>query len=196
REESVDLTTLEGSGPGGRITAADVGAAAGTAPEPEQAESTASSGTEAGAGATETAASATSSTGGAATTGTSQAPQSVESADRDRTLAAPATRRIAEEEGVDIDAVPASEQRDGEPFVTPEAVREYAQAQQQAQEADRQAVEAGEPVGQKSADFEPGERERREPFRGVRKTIADAMVESKNSAPHVTHHDEVDVTEL
>ncbi|SDR44249.1 dihydrolipoamide acetyltransferase family protein [Natronobacterium texcoconense] len=195
REEGVDLTALEGSGPGGRITAADVEAAAGTAPAVDTAEATASSGTEAGAGATETATSGASSSGGAATTGTSRAPQSAESADRDRTLAAPATRRVAEEEGVDIDAVPASEQRDGEPFVTPEDVREYAQAQQQAQEADRQAVEAGEPVA-KGAEFAPGERERREPFRGVRKTIADAMVESKYSAPHVTHHDEVDVTEL
>ncbi|SFC14608.1 pyruvate dehydrogenase E2 component (dihydrolipoamide acetyltransferase) [Halobiforma haloterrestris] len=202
REEGVDLAALEGSGPGGRITAADVEAAAGTAPEPTgDAEAEATAATDetaseaAGAGAT---ADATSSVGGSST-GTSQAqaqpPASVESADRDRTLAAPATRRIAEEEGVDLDAVPASEQRDGEAFVTPEDVREYAQAQRRAQEADREAVAAGEPVGDEGT-FAPGERERREDFGGVRKRIADAMVESKYTAPHVTHHDEVDVTEL
>ncbi|WP_290812650.1 dihydrolipoamide acetyltransferase family protein, partial [Halovivax sp.] len=109
-----------------------------------------------------------------------------ESADRERTLAAPATRKLAEEEGVDLNAVPATEERDGEPFVTPEAVREYAEAQRRAQEADAEALAAGE----------TGQRERREPFTGVRKTIADAMVRSKFTAPHVTHHDEVDVTEL
>ncbi|ELZ02255.1 branched-chain alpha-keto acid dehydrogenase subunit E2 [Natrialba chahannaoensis JCM 10990] len=199
REEGIDLSQVQGSGPGGRITAADVQAAAGTAPAAD-AQAQAGSG-ETGSSATTdeptTAAAADSSTdkstagGSTGQTGTTQTqpPAQVESADRDRTLAAPATRRIAEEEGIDLDAVPATEERDGEAFVTPEAVREYAEAQRQAQEADAAAIEAGEA-------FAEGERERREPFRGVRKTIADAMVESKFSAPHVTHHDEVDVTEL
>ncbi|ADD05242.1 dihydrolipoamide S-acyltransferase [Natrialba magadii ATCC 43099] len=205
REEGIDLSQIQGSGPGGRITAADVQAAAGTAPAADaQAQAQAGSG-ETASSTTEaestTATAADSSTdespasgstgqaGGSQTQTQTQAPAQVESADRDHTLAAPATRRIAEEEGVDLDAVPATEERDGEAFVTPEAVREYAEAQQQAQEADTAAIEAGEA-------FAEGERERREPFRGVRKTIADAMVESKFSAPHVTHHDEVDVTEL
>ncbi|EMA33858.1 branched-chain alpha-keto acid dehydrogenase subunit E2 [Halobiforma lacisalsi AJ5] len=207
REEGVDLTALEGSGPGGRITAADVEAAAGTAPEPAGStadaeaapatDETASESAGAGAGGSADATSSApgASTGTAQTQSRTQAPASVDSADRDRTLAAPATRRIAEEEGVDLDAVPASEQRDGEAFVTPEDVREYAEAQRRAQEADREAVAAGEPVGDEGT-FAPGERERREDFGGVRKRIADAMVESKYTAPHVTHHDEVDVTEL
>ncbi|OAQ52892.1 hypothetical protein HTG_08680 [Natrinema mahii] len=211
RERGIDLSSVRGSGPGGRITAADVRAAAGSESGGETAGSQSRSD---GAAADEAASETADSTGrgvgagaaeetaaGSATTADSSArrpetPGQVESADRDKTLAAPATRRIAQEEGVDIDAVPTDEERDGAAFVTPEAVREYAAAQRQAQEADRESLEAGESVGTTGTDFAEGERERREPFTGVRKTIADAMVESKYSAPHVTHHDEVDVTEL
>ncbi|QCC59044.1 2-oxo acid dehydrogenase subunit E2 [Natrinema thermotolerans] len=209
RERGIDLSSVRGSGPGGRITAADVRAAAGGESGGETAGSQSRSAVAtAGEAASETADStATGTTGETATESAATAtadssarrhetPGQVESADRDKTLAAPATRRIAQEEGVDIDAIPTDEERDGEAFVTPEAVREYAAAQRQAQEADRESLEAGEPVGTTGADFAEGERERREPFTGVRKTIADAMVESKYSAPHVTHHDEVDVTEL
>ncbi|WP_226004596.1 2-oxo acid dehydrogenase subunit E2 [Natrinema salinisoli] len=207
REEGIDLSSIEGSGPGGRITAADVqaaasgGAAGGAQAQPSAetetaAESVASGGddsSETAAAGAEPPAQVESSSPSESTT---EPPAQVDSADRDRTLAAPATRRLAEEEGVDIDAVPATEERDGEAFVTPEAVQEYAEMQRRAQEADREAVEAGEQVGTKGAEFAEGERERREPFRGVRKRIAEAMVESKYSAPHVTHHDEVDVTAL
>ncbi|MDQ2050446.1 dihydrolipoamide acetyltransferase family protein [Natronolimnohabitans sp. A-GB9] len=195
REEGLDLSSLRGSGPGGRITAADVraaidggsGATGGTGAQAQEVETE----TEADAGATEAGP-----TPSSQRQATSATPSQVASADRDRTLAAPATRRLAQEEGVDIDAVPTDEMRDGEAFVTPEAVREYAQAQKHAQEADREAVAAGEPVGTEDAEFAPGERERREPFTGVRQRIAEAMVESKYTAPHVTHHDEADVTAL
>jgi pyruvate dehydrogenase E2 component (dihydrolipoamide acetyltransferase) len=202
REEGIDLSRLEGSGPGGRITAADVEAAAGGSDASSQATEAETTPEESAPGM-ETDSSSDTADAAAADTGTAGAqtaqtttPTQVESAERDRTLAAPATRKLAKEEGVDIDAVPTDEERDGEAFVTPDAVREYAEAQQRAQEADAEAVSAGEPVGAKGAEFAEGERERREPFKGVRKTIADAMVESKYSAPHVTHHDEVDVTEL
>jgi len=212
REEGIDLSHIEGSGPGGRITTADVQtAASGGAVDAGGAAETADAA--AAAGSESTAADATEVETGGTTGGTdtatgaatgasgqqtqpAQTPQ-VESADRDRTLAVPATRRLAEEEDVDIDAVPTDEERNGEAFVTPEAVQEYTKAQRQAQKADHEAIEAGEPVSQKgTGEFAPGEREHREPFRGVRKTIADAMVESKYTAPHVTHHDEVDVTDL
>ncbi|MFU8868263.1 2-oxo acid dehydrogenase subunit E2 [Natronococcus sp.] len=199
REEGIDLSAVSGSGPGGRITAADVEAAASGSDAPSQA-------TDAGTTMEDTASAAetdpstadehTTEAAGVQTSQSTTAPTPVESADRDRTLAAPATRKLAEEEGVDVDAVPTDEERDGEAFVTPEAVHEYAEAQRRAQEADAEAVSAGEPVGEKGTEFAEGERERREPFKGVRKTIADAMVRSKYSAPHVTHHDEVDVTEL
>ncbi|MFD1565129.1 2-oxo acid dehydrogenase subunit E2 [Haloarchaeobius amylolyticus] len=210
REEGLDLSQVQGSGPGGRITTADVQAATGDSAgaATDQTQSQSAEAPESDAEPGDSRSTSTGADSGVveepAAEGETPAPSpqrteattQIESADRETTLAAPATRRIAEEEGVDIDAVPATDERDGEAFVTPEAVREYAEAQRQAQEADREAVEAGEPVGTKGTEFEPGERERREPFRGVRKTIAEAMVESKYSAPHVTHHDEVDVTAL
>ncbi len=184
REEGVNIATVTGSGPGGRITEGDVRAAAdGSSGEAAVAADT--GGVDADS-ATPTDADTTTDASASAGTPSAPAQTSVESADRDRTLAAPATRRIAEEQGVDIDAVPATEKRDGEAFVTPEAVIEYAEAQQRAQAADATAVATGE----------TGPRETREPFKGVRKTIADAMERSKFTAPHVTHHDEVDVTKL
>ncbi|WP_407928584.1 dihydrolipoamide acetyltransferase family protein [Alkalihalobacterium elongatum] len=41
-----------------------------------------------------------------------------------------------------------------------------------------------------------GANEERVPIKGIRKAIAKAMVNSKHTAPHVTHMDEVDVTSL
>ncbi|MCU4753960.1 2-oxo acid dehydrogenase subunit E2 [Halobacteria archaeon AArc-curdl1] len=174
REKGVDIATVEGSGPGGQITEGDVTAAA------DASEEATASTTE----SVETVETAPAEDAGE--TVSSQAPTSVESADRDRTLAAPATRKLAEEQGVDLNAVPATEKREGEAFVTPEAVMEYAEAQKRAQEADAAALASGE----------TGPRETREPFKGVRRTIAKAMERSKYTAPHVTHHDEVDVTRL
>ncbi|WP_255192596.1 dihydrolipoamide acetyltransferase family protein [Natronobeatus ordinarius] len=185
REEGVDLAQLEGSGPGGRITEGDVRAAAegqeaAAGAEPATGEADAATDVEPEAEPADAVAEAEGTTAGTAV------PAGVEPADRDRTLAAPATRRLAQEEGVDIDEVPTDEERDGEAFVTPEAVQEYAEAQRRAQEADVATVATGE----------TGPRERREPFKGVRRTIAEAMERSKYTAPHVTHHDEVDVTKL
>ncbi|PSQ22873.1 branched-chain alpha-keto acid dehydrogenase subunit E2, partial [Halobacteriales archaeon QS_9_67_17] len=123
--------------------------------------------------------------------------------DRDRTLAAPATRRLADEEGLDIDTVPTEQTRDGEAFVTPEQVREHAAGgvEQTATSAEAGTGEAGEaPAGgvelDPLPDAEVQRRETREPYTGVRQTIGEAMEESKYTAPHVTHHDEADVTRL
>jgi pyruvate dehydrogenase E2 component (dihydrolipoamide acetyltransferase) len=178
RELGVAIETVEGTGPGGRITENDVRAAAeesesGGDPEPATADAGG-----ADTGSTETAA--------ATESPTTAAPADVESADRDRTLAAPATRRIAEEEGVDIDAVPTSEERDGEAFVSPAAVREYAEAQQAAQAEQAEAV----------SETPAGEAVERLPYSGVRRTIGEAMAQSKYTAPHVTHHDTAVVDEL
>jgi pyruvate dehydrogenase E2 component (dihydrolipoamide acetyltransferase) len=166
---------------------------AGAAAEPETGAEATDADVEAGTAASD-----------AETPATEPTAQSVESADREKTLAAPATRRVAEEEGVDIDAVPATEERDGQAFVTPAAVREYAEAQQAAQAADTEALAKREETGPATrepadvpATFEGAEGgTTTEPYRGVRRTIGEAMKESKYTAPHVTHHDEVDVTEL
>ncbi|MFP8953243.1 dihydrolipoamide acetyltransferase family protein [Natrialbaceae archaeon A-arb3/5] len=206
REEGIDLAAVGGSGPGGRLTTADVVAAIRDDPPVSGGAQSPSAETEAEteiepeaepAAVTDASDGVDHETGteptGDSNVATGDLSSSSDAADRSRTLAAPATRRIAAEEDVDIDAVPAVEERDGEAFVTPEAVQQYAQAQRQAQDADEEMIEAGESVG---TAFASGEHERREPFRGVRKRIAEAMVESTDSAPHVTHHDEVDVTAL
>jgi pyruvate dehydrogenase E2 component (dihydrolipoamide acetyltransferase) len=246
RELGVDIGGVDGSGPGGRITEADVRAAAESAGEGDDAVDTdvdADEGEEAGGlkpavtriddgedgadagedGAGDEDDGLTSvvtaiddgSADGAAGTATSETAETApsEPADRERTLATPATRRVAQELDVDLDSVPTDETRDGEPFVTEAAVREYAEAQQRAQAADAAAVAGGEsgagggPTTSAETAIEPADtlpvatgedegEERREPYRGVRKTIGEAMERSKFTAPHVTHHDTVDVTEL
>lgn len=194
RELGVDIGSIDGSGPGGRVSEHDVQAAAddptgadeegSDSPEPAATRVEGSGGAAAGATDTEGSAAQASSTGQPSASGSaSGGAMAGESADRERTLAAPATRKLAADSGIDIDAVPTDEERDGEAFVTPAAVESYAEAQQAAQEADREAL-AG------SRD------EERIPYRGVRRTIGQQMAASKYTAPHVTHHDEVDVTAL
>ncbi|MFC7140684.1 dihydrolipoamide acetyltransferase family protein [Halosimplex aquaticum] len=233
RELGVDIAAVDGSGPGGRVTEADVRAAAeggeaadaGSDGGGKQLKSAVSRiGDDEGDGASgdgqsgdsgglksavsriddgDTGGSADASAGGAGA-----AAQSIEAAGRERTLAAPATRNLADELGVDIDDVPTDEMRDGEPYVDEAAVREYAEAQKQAQAADAEALanaeragEAGPPTttaesGAGPDAVEASEGDRREPYRGVRKTIGEAMERSKFTAPHVTHHDKVDATAL
>jgi len=146
REQEINLSSIQGSGPGGRITAADVQAATGGEPgdgaaqvqsqaaeaAPGGAESEPSDSSGASTDTDTTEETSIESASGASSPQRTETPTQVESANRDKTLAAPATRRMAEEEGVDLDAVPATEERDGEAFVTPDAVREYAEAQRQA----------------------------------------------------------------
>ncbi len=175
RELGVSLDQVDGTGTGGRITEQDVRAAAEAAgasavePESGTAESTGESGQRTG------------STTDAATQGRAG---STEAASRERTLATPKARGVAEDLGVDLDQVPAVGEREGEAFVTESAIREYASAQEAAQAADAAAVGA------------EGEREERVEYRGVRRTIGERMEESKYTAPHVSHHDTVDASQL
>jgi pyruvate dehydrogenase E2 component (dihydrolipoamide acetyltransferase) len=166
RELGVDLDGVAGTGPSGRVTEGDVRAAA------EGGEETAETATESKSATQRVSDEEPASTGGAAAGGQ-------EPAGREKTLAAPATRGVARELGVDIDDVPAVEQRDGEAFVTAEAVQAYAEGGQAAQGgaaagADREFAEGGETT---------------QPYRGIRRTIGEAMANSKYTAPHVTHHD-------
>jgi pyruvate dehydrogenase E2 component (dihydrolipoamide acetyltransferase) len=192
RKLGVDLESVDGTGPSGRITESDVRSAA-------ESDETTNGETGGPRSVSFSGKNAVSKRGDAGGSGDSQA-AAVEAASREQTLAAPATRKLAEDEGVDIDAVPATEQRDGEAFVTPEAVREYAEAQRAAQQADADAVSAAaetESTGAETSESPAGGLSgERVPYRGVRKAIGDQMERSKYTAPHVTHHDEVDVTEL
>jgi pyruvate dehydrogenase E2 component (dihydrolipoamide acetyltransferase) len=173
RELDVDLGTVSGSGPSGRITESDVRAAAeGAQPEPAEPE-------------TEPEPASTAETEQATEPSAQRRTAPQEAPDRQRTLAAPATRRVADELDIDINAVPAVEERDGEAFVTESAVREYADRQVEAREAEV----AHQPTT-------TGEREERVPYKGVRRTIGEQMERSKYTAPHVSHHDQVVVDDL
>jgi pyruvate dehydrogenase E2 component (dihydrolipoamide acetyltransferase) len=238
RETGVDLATVDGSGPGGRITEGDVRRAAAADADADAAADadTATDDDDEPAAVSFGGSSATTrsdaSAAGDAGDGEAGGPPSTASADtpdpagRSRTLAAPATRRLARDEDVDLDDVPASERRDGEAFVTPDDVRTYAEAQRAAQEADAAAVSAASGSGSASTPptAEAGEREaageesgaapaptsepttsttvtasdedERVPYTGIRRTIGEQMQRSKFTAPHVSHHDTAVVDDL
>ncbi|WP_255198227.1 dihydrolipoamide acetyltransferase family protein [Halorarius litoreus] len=190
RELDVDIAAVEGSGPGGRVTDQDVRAHAeggGKSTESDEADSAVKSATRKVTDEADEAEPEPSTTASAS---------SVERAGRDQTLAAPATRNLAEEEGVDLNDVPTDEERDGQPFVTPEQVTQYAEAQRAAQEADAQAVSAAAPSTAPDTETTAEGEVERIPYKGIRRTIGKAMERSKYSAPHVTHHDTVVVDNL
>ncbi|MFO7273484.1 MAG: dihydrolipoamide acetyltransferase family protein [Bacillota bacterium] len=112
-----------------------------------------------------------------------------------RALATPATRRLARELGVDIHAVPGTGPAGR---VTSEDVRAFAarsQAAAQGQEAAPTPAEAAAPAAAAPTARSEADQERI-PLRGIRKVIAERMVKSKYTAPHVTAVEEVDMTEL
>ena len=189
RELGVDIAAVEGSGPSGRVTERDVRAVSedGDDDDSDDKDEDSASGGSGGPDSSSVDDSSGDAGGSVAeSVGSGSAGTAPASADRERTLAAPATRRLADEQGVDINAVPEVERRDGEAFVTEAAVTQYAEAQQQAQQAQAAAV----------ADESAGERVERIQYKGVRKTIGEAMSNSKFTAPHVTHHDTAVVEDL
>ena len=100
-------------------------------------------------------------------------------------LAAPAVRALAKELGVDINKVQGS---GPEGRVLEKDVSQFAEGKEKPVE------EVKKPVKVKKYDLY-GYVERI-PLRGVRRSIAKAMVKSKYTAPHVTAMDEADVTAL
>lgn len=112
---------------------------------------------------------------------------------RERTLAAPATRKRARELGLDLDVVPATGQNgrvtraDVEAFAAGGA-RGAAPAAAPAAAAARAKVVLP-PVGVAREDQVV-------PLRGLRGKIAEQMVRSKQMSPHFTFTDEVDMTNL
>jgi pyruvate dehydrogenase E2 component (dihydrolipoamide acetyltransferase) len=230
REHGVDLAEIEGSGTKGRITDADVRAAtekgAATAdgagndrptPRPVTADATSvMERREAGRDRGDAAEREPDETADRATAAVPAEGDPL----RDRTLASPATQRLADDLGVDIDRVPTDRARGGVPFVTPAMVREYAgqgdaEGDAESDAATDTGVETGaEPPDADTgtegrdegvpADADPGERtdaERprpgdRVPYRGVRRTIGERLEQAAAEVPQVTHTDEVDVTAL
>jgi 2-oxoglutarate dehydrogenase complex dihydrolipoamide succinyltransferase (E2) component len=98
-------------------------------------------------------------------------------------LATPATRRLARELGVDITKVKGSGPMGR---VTEDDVKRAATAPRMA---------PPQPAAAPSALTAPG-REERIPVRGVRKAVAERMTKSVHTAAHVTHIDEVDMTDM
>lgn len=111
-------------------------------------------------------------------------------------LATPGVRKFAREQGVNLAEVVGTG-KNGR--ITREDVIAYregggaaAQAQQSAQQG---AADVAPAVRASGVAAGPGVEER-VPFKGIRKAIANAMVKSVYTAPHVTLMDEVDVTAL
>ncbi|GGN10081.1 2-oxo acid dehydrogenase subunit E2 [Halarchaeum nitratireducens] len=181
RDLDVDIGTVEGTGAGGRVTESDVRRAAASA------SGTTSADADSAAPVDESEPVVVTSEGGTT---------------RERTLAMPATRRLARERDVDINDVPASEEREGEAFVTPADVEAYAESGGSAAERANKATTSGTSAGASAvgpsatAESDSSTGGERVPYRGIRRTIGEQMAESKFTAPHVTHHDEFDASEL
>ncbi|WP_025850254.1 dihydrolipoamide acetyltransferase family protein [Paenibacillus ehimensis] len=111
-------------------------------------------------------------------------------------LATPSVRKLAREKGVNLAAVPATG-KNGR--VTREDVLGFVSGggAPKAAEAPAAAAPAASAAAPSAAAPVSGDREEeRVPLKGIRKAIANAMVKSAYTAPHVTLMDEVDVTRL
>ncbi|MDB2245941.1 2-oxo acid dehydrogenase subunit E2 [Halorubrum ezzemoulense] len=210
RELGVDVAAVDGSGPGGRVTEADVrahaegdaGAADAGGPDDGPEPRPAPTPTDTGSDGRKSAVSKRGADDGSADAPATPA-GGPDPAGRETTLATPATRKAARDRDVDIDDVPTDQTRDGEAFVTAEAVNAYADAlESPASTPEPEPVEtdAGtEPAvtaGDASETSAPASGDETVPYRGVRRTIGKQMERSKFTAPHVTHHDTAEVDAL
>ncbi|TLS37695.1 dihydrolipoamide acetyltransferase family protein [Pseudalkalibacillus caeni] len=125
-------------------------------------------------------------------------PETEEDSDK-RVIAMPAVRKYAREKGIDIKKVQGSG-KNGR--ILKEDIDNY-QEGGAPQQAEAQEEAKAQPADEEKAAAQPAAaavsqqgQETREKFKGMRKAIAKAMVNSKHTAPHVTHLDEVVVTDL
>ncbi len=125
-----------------------------------------------------------------------------------RVLAMPSVRQYAREKDVDITQVNATgkggrvTKEDIETFVSgggqqASAPSEGKEAAQEASAQSSETAKAEKPAAPaKPYTSDMGEMETREKLTPMRKAISKAMVNSKHTAPHVTLHDEVEVSKL
>lgn len=192
RELGVEIAAVEGSGPSGRVTEGDVRAVA-----EATAERTPSTN-----GDRKSAVSKRDDGERRSATRQRSAETEAEAADRDRTLAVPATRNVAREHGVDIDEVPTEKERDGEAVVDPEDIERYVSGQEASNgtattEATQTTDEVADTGGAEAAAETTAEGAvRTEPYRGIRRTIGTQMQQSAQTIPHATHHDTAEVDQL
>lgn len=113
---------------------------------------------------------------------------------KQKVLAMPSTRKLARELGVDIHKITGSGENGR---ITAEDVKKFADggATNEAEEV-KLLTEDTSTTTNVTVTQEVVTAEERIPLRGIRRTIAKRMVESKHTAPHVTIMDEVDATEL
>lgn len=116
----------------------------------------------------------------------------VEAAEAQYVIAMPSVRKYAREKGVNIKEVKGTG-KNGR--ILKEDIDRFLAGEQVAEPEVEETVDTEsttEPVVSGTTAYP----ETREKVRGIRKAIAEAMVKSKYTAPHVTLMDEVDVTEL
>jgi len=113
-----------------------------------------------------------------------------------RALAAPATRKLARTLDIDINQVtgtgPAGR-------VTNEDVQSFSQGGGQAPASEEKSEKSAPATDSTVAPYlggRPTAEDERLPLKGIRKIIAERMVKSKHTIPHVTSVDEVDLTAL
>ncbi|MFY4777304.1 dihydrolipoamide acetyltransferase family protein [Metabacillus sp. RGM 3146] len=109
-----------------------------------------------------------------------------------RILAAPYTRKLARDQGIDIELItgtgPAGR-------ITEEDVKRYMETANEPAASKETPVNV--PVQEKREENRPvNEPAKTIPFKGRRKQIAKKMVQSLKTIPHVTHFEEIDMTEL
>jgi pyruvate dehydrogenase E2 component (dihydrolipoamide acetyltransferase) len=113
---------------------------------------------------------------------------------RDPVPAAPSTRRLAREIGVDIYEVTGTGPGGR---ISEDDVKVYAKALVTTVAAAAQAPpRAGHFIEPKLPDFAKWGKIEQVPMRGVRRKTAEHLAESWNTIPHVTQHDRADITEL
>ncbi|MBP7148491.1 MAG: 2-oxo acid dehydrogenase subunit E2 [Acidobacteria bacterium] len=138
--------------------------------------------------------------------GSAAAPAPVAAASSGPVVAAPATRRLAREMGIDLKLVAGSGPAGR---ITPEDVRQFAAGRPAAGTPEVEDEEPAAPatIGggaspipfyelEQLPDFSQWGPVEREPVRSIRRKTARKMVTSMVLVPHVTHMDEADVTEL
>lgn len=108
-------------------------------------------------------------------------------------LATPSVRKYAREQGVDITQVTGTG-NNGK--ITKEDVEAFKNGGGQAAAPAAKEEKAAPAASAAAPAVDARAEEERVPFKGIRKAIANAMVKSAYTAPHVTIMDEVDVTEL
>lgn len=119
-----------------------------------------------------------------------------------RVLAMPSVRQYAREKDVDISQVTATgnggrvTKEDIDAFVSGGGQAVQASSETTAPQAVTQPAAATAKEAPKAFVSNLGELETREALTPMRKAIAKAMVNSKHTAPHVTLHDEVEVSKL